>query len=55
MWQSDYMALEIHRIINTPIDSNCYIIHDKTKTDDCVIVDPGSEINNELINYITSY
>lgn len=49
------MAIEIHRIINVPIDSNCYIIYDTQKSDDCVIVDPGSEKNDELINFLTHH
>lgn len=46
------MALEIFRIVNTPVDSNCYIIYDKSLSDECIIIDPGSECNNELIDFI---
>ena len=37
------MSLEIKRIVNEPIDSNCYILFDKDISDSCIIVDPGSE------------
>lgn len=47
------MAIEIQRIINAPIDSNCYIIYDKSQSGECIIIDPGSENNDELINLLT--
>ena len=47
------MSIVIKRLINTPVDSNCYIIYDKTQSNECIIIDPGSENNVELINYIT--
>ena len=43
------MSLEIERIINTPVDSNCYIIFDKKKNGECIIVDPGSQSSESLI------
>ena len=43
------MALEIIRIINRPIDSNCYIIFDESINNECVIIDPGSEKIDNLI------
>ena len=46
------MALEIIRIINRPIDSNCYIIFDESINNECVIIDPGSEKIDNLINLI---
>lgn len=43
------MAIEIRRIINTPVDSNCYILFDSNLSDECVIIDPGSRNNETLI------
>jgi glyoxylase-like metal-dependent hydrolase (beta-lactamase superfamily II) len=39
----------IHKIKNSPISSNCYIIYHNSK---CVIVDPGSSSNNEIYEFI---
>ena len=30
----------------------CYIIYDKSQSDECIIIDPGSEYNDELVNFI---
>ena len=46
------MALEIKRLVNHPIDSNCYIIFDKIISNECVIVDPGSDKNDALYEII---
>lgn len=40
--------LEIVRLLNNPIDSNCYIITDKSTGNGCIIVDPGSCDNSQL-------
>lgn len=45
--------LSIHRIINSPIPSNCFVIYDKTTGADCVIVDPGCKNNEELIGFVS--
>lgn len=42
------MALEILQIENHPVTSNCFVIYDKAVDNDCIIVDPGSEHNEEL-------
>lgn len=42
------MALEIIRIENFPVSSNCYILFDKTLGNDCLVVDPGSEYSVNL-------
>ena len=39
----------IHKIKNSPITSNCYILHNNSK---CIIVDPGSSNNNEIYDFL---
>ena len=46
------IPLGIKRIVNAPIDSNCYIIYDKSQSEECIIIDPGSEHNVVLINFL---
>lgn len=46
--------LEVKQIINTPIDSNCFVIYNKEKGDNCIIVDPGSEDNSRLYELLKS-
>lgn len=45
--------LEVKRIINTPVPSNCFVVYDKSESTNCIIVDPGSRENEELISFIT--
>lgn len=42
------MALEIIRIENSPVSSNCYILFDKAFSNDCLVIDPGSESSVDL-------
>lgn len=42
----------IKQIINTPINSNCFVIYDKVVGDECIIVDPGSKDNCELYAFL---
>lgn len=42
------MSLQIVRIINYPISSNCFLIFDKNINSNCLIIDPGSESNEIL-------
>ena len=42
------MSLQIIRIINSPIPSNCYIIYDNEFGNKCLIIDPGSYNNEKL-------
>lgn len=42
------MAIELTRVINTPIASNCFIIHDQSINNKCIVVDPGSECSRDL-------
>jgi hydroxyacylglutathione hydrolase len=39
----------IHKIKNSPITSNCYIIYGNNK---CIIVDPGSSSNIEIYDFL---
>ena len=42
----------VKQILNIPIDSNCFVIFDKTVGNECIIVDPGSENNNGLYLFL---
>ena len=44
--------LEVKQITNVPIDSNCFVIYDKEIGDECVVVDPGSEDNSYLYEFL---
>lgn len=44
--------LEVIRIENRPISSNCFIIFDKQQGNSCLIVDPGSEDDEEIVSII---
>lgn len=46
--------LEVKQIKNTPIDSNCFVVYDKEFGKDCIIVDPGSEDNSRLYDFLKS-
>ena len=41
--------MKIHKITNSPISSNCFILHKNHK---CIIIDPGSKDNIELDSYL---
>ena len=43
--------LHIKRILNTPIASNCFVLH-LPNFKDCIIIDPGSKDNSALIAYL---
>ena len=43
--------LEVKQIINTPIDSNSFVIYDKAVGCECIVVDPGSEDNARLYEF----
>lgn len=44
--------LIVHRIVNQPITSNCYVVYEKEDGNECFIVDPGSKNEKELLDYI---
>jgi len=46
------MGLIVHRIVNMPITSNCYVVYDKMIGCDCIIVDPGSFCNDEVDGFV---
>lgn len=45
--------LVVKRIINIPVPSNCFVVYDKSESTNCIIVDPGTKNNEELIAYIS--
>lgn len=52
MFLFEKRVLVVHRILNTPIPSNCFVIFDKAVGRDCIVVDPGSENNSQLYQYL---
>ena len=46
--------ITVQRIINTPVNSNCFIIYDNANIPECIIVDPGSNNNEDLLAFISS-
>jgi len=48
------MAITVHRIINKPIPSNCFVIYDKAVGNECLIVDTGSKSDDELLGFISA-
>lgn len=45
--------LIVHRIVNQPVASNCFVVYDKAASNECVIVDPGTKDNCELVAFIS--
>lgn len=42
----------LQSIVNSPVSSNCYVLYDKENDKDCIIVDPGSKEDTNVIEYI---
>lgn len=43
---------EVHSFVNSPVTSNCYVLFDQTASNECIIVDPGSKDEKELLDYL---
>lgn len=44
--------LVLKQIENTPITSNCFVLFDKAVGNNCIVIDPGSEDNVHLYQYL---
>lgn len=44
--------LKIHLIVNNPVSSNCFVVYDKEYSNECLIIDPGSEDSSELLKFL---
>lgn len=44
--------LSIHKIVNHPVPSNCFVLYDKAVCNDCTIVDPGCKLGDEIFAFI---
>ena len=44
--------VEVARLLNAPVGSNCFVIFDKTTGHNCIIVDPGSRNNEQLYAFL---
>ncbi len=45
----------IHRLVNSPVPSNCFVIEDKDQGDGCIIVDPGSKSPTTLYSLLNEW
>lgn len=45
--------LIVQLFVNTPVISNCHILIDKGLSKDCIIIDPGSRSEDDLVEYLT--
>lgn len=45
--------MTVRSFVNAPVTSNCYVLFDKDLGEDCIIIDPGSRSENELVAYLT--
>ena len=43
---------EVHSFVNSPVTSNCYVLFGQTASNECIIVDPGSKDEKELLDYL---
>lgn len=46
--------MELKQIKNTPVDSNCYVLFDKIIGSECVVIDPGSELDESLLEFMSA-
>ena len=44
--------LTVHRIINDPVPSNCFVVFDKAIGNECLIIDPGSKNDDYLFSFL---
>ncbi len=44
--------LTVQSFVNSPVTSNCYVLFDRDFGNECIIVDPGSRSEKELIDYL---
>lgn len=44
--------LAVQSFVNFPVTSNCYVLFDRDFGNECIIVDPGSGSEKELIDYL---
>lgn len=44
--------LTVQTFVNNPVTSNCFLLYDKDKGKKCIIVDPGSRCEDELLDFI---
>lgn len=46
--------LHIERILNTPVTSNCFVLHEPNGSE-CILIDPGSDDNTQLMTYLNQH
>ncbi len=48
------MALEIKRIVNEPMGSNCYILYNLEHSKRCLMIDPGGSNMEDYIDFMSA-
>lgn len=48
------MSLRVRQIVNNPVQSNCFIVYDPFKYEDCIVIDPGSNDNSHVEFFLSS-
>lgn len=43
--------MQVHRLINSPVDSNCFVVVGDVDTN-CIVIDPGTEDCVELLSFL---
>lgn len=43
--------MQVHRLINSPVDSNCFVLVGKIDNN-CIVIDPGTEDCQELLAFL---
>lgn len=44
--------MNVERIINEPVPSNCYVLYNKEGDRNCIVIDPGSRDNTKLLCFL---
>ena len=46
--------MQVHRLINSPVDSNCFVVVGELDSN-CIVVDPGTEDCSELLAFLSNH
>ena len=46
--------MQVHRLINSPVDSNCFVLVGEVDSN-CIVIDPGTEDCQELLAFLDAH